>query len=205
MTATLGRSKRFATTRLLAVLLSLMVMMAAAMPASAADGEIVETSDGNVSTAPYQTGSTGSKKVTATLDNIPMDCPTGFSNCQLQARLVSKGTYLFATWYEHPYQYLTSARTSWTLTARHAGGNHHWKVQSRLAYQASVTSTAKVCVYHEYSQSISGKIAKAIAKLGASIGAGASYCYNQEAARMVTKYTEWTDVDQSSGTIYTDR
>lgn len=204
MTATLGRSKRSATTRLLAVLMSLMIMMAAAMPASAADGEIIRTSDGNVSTAPYQTGSTGSKKVTATLDNIPMDCPTGFNSCFLQARLVSKGTYLFATWYEHPEQSLFSPASSWTLTARRAGGNHTWKVQSRIGYQTAVTTKIRVCVYAEYSSSISGKIAKALAKLGASIGYGASYCYDKDATKLVTSYTSWTDVDQSSGTIYTD-
>ena len=176
-----------------------------AVPSVSAN-ELVEVSSNNVVSTPHQTGGTGYKKVTATIYGIPLNCPKqeGFANCMVQARLVHKGTRIYSTWTEHPWQTLMEPKLAWPLTPQTAHGYHTWKIQTRFMYTRTITSKTKVCVYPEVAASISGKIAKMIGKAGGSFGFGASYCYEQSSTQWETSYTGSTDVDQSAGTIYTD-
>ena len=185
----------------------LLVLAMAMMPFSqalAADGDILPPGDRDWGHYPIATTYNGKTAVTAYLDSIPLDCATGMSNCQVQVRLVSKGTSIYSTWYEHPVQTIAVSGSSFRLTPRLACGTHYWKVQARIVYTS--TKTATVNVYGEQEYKYGGgavTLAKTIIFAGARAVTNLSFLYSQSMSSYQTGYTSWTDVDQAPGTITT--
>lgn len=197
--------------RLIAIAMVVTSVFAVAGPAFAFDGELLETDDTNLVNTPYRVAVSGGKyHVTTRIEKIPMDCPVVAYGCFIQFRLAHKCTGFWCTWYDHPLQTISSPFSLFTLTSRCAGGNHYWKVMYRTGYKVTATQTNRWDYGLELGYKGDGTlntvyrgILKAVLSASAGLGVWVSGSKTVTATPSQTNYSEWMQVDASSGTVNT--